>query len=139
MTLRPPSDDDFDAMLELMNAHQLAAYGESDVTADELRTWLTTPSVDPQRDIRVFERDGRLIGYADADSTGDDPKRWWSDVKVAPDADVDDVLPGLLRWLDERAGDGLLRVWAAAGDERILAVYAAHERPARPTGAIREA
>ena len=36
MTLRAPRDDDFDAMLELMNAHQLAAFGEADVTADEL-------------------------------------------------------------------------------------------------------
>ena len=31
MTLRPPRDDEFDAMLELMNAHQLAAFGEADV------------------------------------------------------------------------------------------------------------
>ena len=30
MTLRPPTDGDFDAMLELMNAHQLAAFGEAD-------------------------------------------------------------------------------------------------------------
>lgn len=100
-------------------------YGQADVTVDELRTWFTTPSVDPQRDIRVLERDGRLIGYVDADFTGDDPKRWWSDVKVAPDVDVDEVLPGLLRWLDARAGEGLLRVWAGVDDERILAAYAA--------------
>ena len=37
VTLRPPREDEFDAMLELMNAHQLAAFGEADVTADELR------------------------------------------------------------------------------------------------------
>src|SRR6185295_667629 len=67
MKLRAPRDDDFDAMLELMNAHQLAAYGEEDVTADELRTWLTAPTVDPARDVRVLEDDGRLIGYVDAD------------------------------------------------------------------------
>ena len=63
MTLRPPEDDDFDAMLELMNAHQLAAFGEADATEDELRTWLTSPSVEIERDIRVLERDGRLVGY----------------------------------------------------------------------------
>ena len=33
VTLRPPRDDEFDAMLELMNAHQLAAFGEADYTA----------------------------------------------------------------------------------------------------------
>ena len=68
MTLRPPRDDEFDAMLELMNAHQLAAFGEADATADDLRTWLTSPSVEIERDIRVLERDGRLIGYADVDA-----------------------------------------------------------------------
>jgi hypothetical protein len=50
MTLRPPRDDEFDAMLALMNAHQLAAFGEADTTADELRTWLTFPSVVVERD-----------------------------------------------------------------------------------------
>ena len=50
-------------------------YGEADVTADELRTLLTTPSVDPQRDVRLLERDGRLLGYADVDACGVDPRR----------------------------------------------------------------
>ncbi len=56
-----------------MNAHQLAAFGEADVTADELRTWLTTPYVVVERDIRVLERDGRLVGYVDVDPTRDGP------------------------------------------------------------------
>ena len=56
MTLRPPRDDDFEAMLELMNAHQLAAFGEADTTVEELRLWLTTPSVDVENDIRVLEQ-----------------------------------------------------------------------------------
>ena len=113
-------------MLELMNAHQLAVYGEADVTDDELRTWLTTPTVDPQRDIRVLEEDGRLIGYVDADETGTDPQRWWSDVKIAPDVDAAEIFPQLLGWLEERAGDGLLRVWAGSDDERMLGVLAEH-------------
>ena len=53
MTLRPPRDDEFDAMLELMNAHQLAAFGEADATADDLRLWLTTPSVVVRRQDRA--------------------------------------------------------------------------------------
>jgi mycothiol synthase len=126
MKLRAPRDDDFDAMLELMNAHQLAAYGEEDVTADELRTWLTTPSVDPARDVRVLEDDGRLIGYVDADKTNEDPPRWWSDLKVAPDVDVGVVLPELLGWLDDRAESGLLRVWTSADDRRLLDAFAKH-------------
>jgi mycothiol synthase len=126
MSLRAPREDDFDAILELMNAHQLAAYGEADVTADELRTWLTTPSVDPDRDIQLFEQDGRLVGYVDADRTKEEPPRWWSDIKLAPDADVDAVLPQLLDWLDERTGSGVLRVWTAAEDGRLVDAYRKH-------------
>ena len=125
MTLRPPRDDEFDAMLELMNAHQLAAFGEADATADDLRNWLTAPSVDVERDIRVLERDGRLVGYADVDATHEDPPLWWCDVKVAPDASCDDVVPTLVAWLDERAVRGRLRVWSAADDARIVDAFAA--------------
>ena len=125
MTLRPPRDDEFDAMLELMNAHQLAAFGEADYTADDLRTWLTTPYVDVARDIRVLERDGRLIAYADADRTKDDPPRWWCDLKVDPEADAAEVVPQLVAWLEERTGEGTLRVWTSDTDTRITGAYAA--------------
>ena len=107
-------------MLELMNAHQLAVFGKADVTAEELRTWLTTPSVDVQHDVRVLEQDGRLVGYVDADKTRNEPVRWWSDLKVAPDVDAAQVVPELLAWLEQRADDGLLRVWTSADDERLL-------------------
>jgi mycothiol synthase len=124
VTLRPPREGEFDALLELMNAHQLAAFGEADYTADDLRTWLTTPYVDVERDIRVLERDdGRLIGYADADPTRDEPPRWWCDVKVDPDADAAEVLAELVAWLDERARKGRLRVWTSETDLRIVDAF----------------
>ena len=125
MTLRPPHDDEFDAMLELMNAHQLVAFGEADATAEDLRTWLTSPSVDVESDIRVLERDGRLIGYADVDATRDDPPLWWCDVKVDPSANAAEVVPDLVAWLDVRAAAGRLRVWTSVDDERILREFAA--------------
>lgn len=125
MTLRPPRDDEFDMVLELVNAHQVAAFGEADYTADDLRTWLTTPSVDVGRDIRVLARDGRLVGYADVDSDRDDPPIWWCDVKVAPDADASAVVPELVAWLDERAAVGRLRVWTSDTDVRIVRAFAA--------------
>lgn len=124
MTLRPPRDDDFDAMLELMNAHQLAAFGEADYTADDLRTWLRTPYVDIERDIRVLERNGRLIGYADADPTREEPPLWWCDVKVEPSADAAGVAAELVAWLEERAQEGRLRVWTAETDRRIVDAFA---------------
>jgi mycothiol synthase len=122
MSLRPPRGDDFDAILALMNRHQLAAFGEADVIADELRTWFASPQLDPKRDIRLLERDGGLVGYADtehAQATG----RWWSDVKVDPEVDIDGVLPELVQWLEDRTGSGILRVWSAAGDARVVDAY----------------
>jgi mycothiol synthase len=120
LILRPPRNDELDALLELMNAHQLAAFGEADMTAHELRLWLTAPSVDVERDVRVLEEDGRLVGYADVDANHDEPPLWWCDVKVAPDSDASAVLPRLVDWLDERAGTGSLRVWTGVADARVL-------------------
>jgi mycothiol synthase len=132
VTLRPPRDDEFDALLELMNAHQLAAFGEADYTADDLRTWLTTPYVDVERDVRVLERDGRLIGYADADPTREEPPRWWCDVKVDPEADAPEVVAELVGWLDERAESGRLRVWTSETDLRIVGAFSQLEfKPVR--------
>jgi mycothiol synthase len=125
VTLRPPREDEFEAMLELMHAHQVVAFGEAEPNADELRSWLTAPSVDVERDIRVLEREGRLIGYADVDSSRDEPPLWWCDVKVAPDADADDVVPTLVAWLDERAATGRLRVWSSEADSRITDAFGA--------------
>jgi mycothiol synthase len=120
--LRPPREDEFGDLLELMNAHQLAAFGEADLTAEELRLWLTAPSVDVERDLRVIEDDCRLVGYADVDPNSDEPPLWWCDVKVAPDADADAVLSELVAWLDRRAEAGTLRVWTGANDARVVGV-----------------
>jgi mycothiol synthase len=121
--LRGPREGDFDAILDLMNAAQFADYGEADRTAEDLRTWLTSPSVVPESDVRLLERDGRLLGYVDADFSGDERKLWWSEVAVAPEADADEVVPPLVGWLEHRAGSGTLRVWTSATSERMLAAF----------------
>jgi hypothetical protein len=105
MRIRPPREDDFDAMLEVLNAASRAADGEDEYSAEELRTWLTSPKVEPERDVRVAEEDGRLVGYADVDAQGQDSGTWWSDVRVHPDAEAATVVPALMRWLVERAGE----------------------------------
>jgi mycothiol synthase len=120
VSLRPPRDDDFDAILALLNESQLATFGEADVTADELRTWLTTPTVVPERDIRLLEREGRLVGYADAEEAS---TRWWCDVKIHPNADANTVVPELVAWLEQRVADGILRVWTGANDERMVGAF----------------
>ena len=83
-------------------------------------------------DIRVLERDGRLIGYADVDATREEPPLWWCDVKVDPRADASEVVPMLVSWLEERAGRGRLRVWTSERDRRVTdALTALGFEPAR--------
>jgi mycothiol synthase len=127
MTLRTYREDDFDPLLDLFNRHQLAAFGEADATAEDLRTWLTTPYVDVERDIRILERDGRIVGYADVDPTREEPPRWWCDVKVDPDADAAEVVATLVGWIDERAAaeGGTVRVWTSDNDHRITGAFRA--------------
>jgi mycothiol synthase len=111
MKLRPPRDEDFDAMLEVVNVAARAAYGEDEYGPAEFRTWLSSPKLDRARDIQVAELEGRIIGYVDVDAQGEDPVRWWSDVKVRPDVDVDAVIAELVDWAERRAEGGVLRAW----------------------------
>lgn len=112
MILRPPRDDDFDAILDLLEAVETSAYGKPETTADELRTWLTAPTVDVERDIRVGFDDDRLVAYVDIDRVEADPVRWWSDVRVHPDRNVRAYVRELVAWAEERASEGgILRVW----------------------------
>jgi mycothiol synthase len=123
MTVRPPRDEDFDAMLEVLNAATRAVDGEDEYSAEELRRWLTSPKVDPDRDVRVAEEHGRLVGYADVDPQGDDPVAWWCDVRVHPDADAAAIAPELVQWLEERAGKGRLRVWTPSKVQTVAKAY----------------
>ena len=119
MNLRPPRDEDFDAMLEVVNAAARAAYGEDEYSAIELRNWLSSPKLDLTRDVRLAELNGRIVGYCDVDREGEDPVRWWSDLKVHPEADADAVLAALAEWVERRADGGVLRVWNPSAVERI--------------------
>jgi mycothiol synthase len=119
MKLRPPRDQDFDAMLEVVNAAARAAYGEDEYGPAEFRTWLSSPKLDRERDIRVAEVGGRIVGYVDVDAQGEDPVRWWSDVKVRPDADVDAVVAELVDWAERRAERGALRAWNPSAVEGV--------------------
>jgi mycothiol synthase len=121
--LRPPTQADFEEIFQLLDASSRATFGEG-ASAEALHLWLSSPGVDLARDVRVAEGGGGLVGYADVDPAGDDPVRWWCDVRLHPNADAEAMLPPLVEWVEERAGSGLVWLWAAARDKRTRQIYA---------------
>lgn len=123
MTLRPFRDDDASSVVELLNAASLSAYGTADWTEAELRRWLTTPDVVPERDIRLAEEGGRLVGYADVDPTDTEPVRNWCTIVVHPEASAGAWAPPLVAWCEERAAEGILRTWAPSVATELRAAF----------------
>ena len=74
--IREPTVDEAPAIRELIEAHSQAAFGETDLNEDEIRTWFTRPKLS----IRVAERDGRLAGYLDV--YADEGGRFPADVRT---------------------------------------------------------
>ena len=109
-------------MFELLDASARAAHGEGE-NRDDFETWLRSPRIDPERDIRVLEQDGRLVGYVDIDPVGEDPVRWWSETRVHPVADPGTVLPQLVAWAEERAAGDLLRLWGPDEDTERREIF----------------
>ena len=122
MTLRPATRDDFDAIADLYEAG-VELYDELEFDREELDQWLTSPRLEVERDIRLFEDDGRLLGYVDVDPLGEDPVMWWADVRVHPDTDVAAVAPLLLAWAESRAAAGVLRTWAPSSFPALVAEF----------------
>lgn len=63
-TTRRPTLDDVPAILELVHASDIAAIGEPDFTADEVRERLTEPHTDLARDCWLaLDTGGRVVGW----------------------------------------------------------------------------
>jgi mycothiol synthase len=121
MTLRKMRDDDFAAVYELYASVEQAAYGRAETTVEELRTWLTAPTVNVDADVRLAFKGQELVGYVDVDRVDAEPPRWWSDVRVRPGHNPAELVPVLLAWATERASEEAIhRVWAPStlGDMR---------------------
>ncbi|GIF10882.1 GNAT family N-acetyltransferase [Actinoplanes teichomyceticus] len=64
-TIRRPTLDDVPQILALVHASDIAAIGEPDFTADEVREELTGPNTDMSRDSWLaFDAGGRIAGWA---------------------------------------------------------------------------
>jgi mycothiol synthase len=64
-TIHRPTLDDIPAILAMVHASDIAAVGEPDCTADEIREALTEPHTDPERDCwLVRDEAGTIVGWA---------------------------------------------------------------------------
>jgi mycothiol synthase len=83
--------------------------------AEEIRSWFRNPTFDIERDFRVFERDGVIVGYVDVHREED---------RLSVDWAAGDPAAGkaLLDWADERAQEETVErvrswVWQPTGPE----------------------
>lgn len=72
-TARPPSSDDAPGVAELLIACDVADYGSSDATVEEVRDYWAAPRFDLQHDARIIlAPDGLIVGYEEVYPRGDD-------------------------------------------------------------------
>jgi mycothiol synthase len=108
--LRPYRQDDFDRVADLFDSIALEAYGFNDQPREELLKYFTAPTTDVEQDVRLAFDGDRLVGYVDVDTQ--DGASWWSEVRVAVGEDNAAIAPVLLDWAEQRAGQGIVRLWA---------------------------
>jgi mycothiol synthase len=94
--VRPPSDDDAHAVLDVILARDVADLGTPDFTIEDLRADWSGPGVELQHDARVAVGAGRVRGYAIL--LGDDAM-----VAVHPEAEGNGTV--LRRWAEVRAAE----------------------------------
>jgi len=128
--LRVATPEDTEALADLLNAIGIEQYGEPDLTADELRGFLSMP----QLEVVVAEREGRIVGSADR-RREDVRDRCWLDVRVpAGDTDLADQL---LRDMERRAAPDVdpgarVMTYVSSVDDTVRGVVeAAGYRPIR--------
>lgn len=64
-TTRRPTLDDIDVILALVHASDVAAVGEPDFSAEDVREALTAPNTDPAQDCWLaIDPDGEVVGWA---------------------------------------------------------------------------
>ena len=103
MNLRAPTLDDVTAVAGFLNRISQAREGIDASSEEEVRLWLTSPTNDLQKNVRLAVDTGGLVGYADVDPRGAAPVRWWSEIEIDPNAAASGVGLALVRWAEERA------------------------------------
>jgi mycothiol synthase len=116
--IREPTVVEAPAIRELIEEHAQAAFGETELSEEEIRTWFTRPKLS----IRVAERDGRLAGYLDI--YADDSGRFPADIRTL-DADVAAGLAGEAEAIARDQGAEAVRAFVMGDDPIMRDVLAA--------------
>ncbi len=116
LELRTATAADAPAIADVLNAHSVALFDESDLTPSTVMGWFELPRVVW---FALAERNGRAVGYADVQQSG-------SHTDIDTRSLDREALGALVEACVERAHpDTPVRGYAAATDEPAAAVYAA--------------
>ena len=123
--IRTPTIDEAPAVRALLEEHALAAFGEPELSVEEVRSWFTRFRLS----IRVAERKGALVGYLDV--AAEEGGRFPADVRTL-DPQVADALLAEAEAIGRDQGAQALRGWVL-GDDPVLrpVLEAAGWRPIR--------
>jgi len=110
--IREPSVDEAPAIRDLIEEHAQAAFGETDLSEEEIRTWFTRPKLS----IRVAQRDGKLAGYLDI--YADDSRHFPADIRTL-DAEVAAGLAAEAEVIGRERGAETVRAFVM-GDDPVM-------------------
>ena len=129
MNLRSPTEDDLAEIAELFNAASREFYGLDAASEQLLRTWLTSPTTDVERNLRLALADGTIAGYVDVDPRDSHPTRCWVEIAIRRTADFDAAAATLLEWAEGRSGEEpepVLRTSVWQRDEQMRRALSEH-------------
>ena len=85
VAIRDATPADAEAIADLLNAHSIALFGESDLTPASVEGWFTLPEVVW---FGLAERDGEVVGYVDVQHTRFARERLGQGALLAPEVAV---------------------------------------------------
>lgn len=112
VVVRTPNDDDAEAIAKACNELSERLYGVADLSADEVRHWLSFPDLGTA----VAELDGAVCGYADFRRRGDEGPLA-VDLRVRPQAWRHGVADALLRAAESSAPGSVVHCFVADRDD----------------------
>ena len=117
--IRLPTADEVPAIREVIEEHAQAAFGETELSEEEIRSWLTRPKLE----VRVAEHNGKLVGYLDV--YAEDSGRFPADVRTL-DPEVAAALLAESEAIGREGNATVVRAFVQGGDPILREVLEAN-------------